>query len=452
MSQKVTRRQFLGTSGKATAGVSAGITLSTMIRDARGAEANEKFNVGIIGCGIMGRGNMRFLMKTEQCKIIGLCDVDPEHLEKAAKQVQDIGGNKAYTTKDHRRILDDKDIDLVVIATPDHWHAIPMMEACAAGKDIYCEKPCCHNIREGRKMLEAAKKYNRIVQVGTLQRSMPHIIEARNFIQAGKLGKICMTNTFNYGNEAPEGLGPYKMTAPPKGVDYERWLGPAPKHAFNDHRWHHSWRWFFEYGAGMIGDWNVHLQDIIMWAMGTPYPKSVSVEGGKYVLTDDRNTPDTMVATYDFGNYVQTYTMRKASGKPWWQGGYGMDFHGSNGLLHLTREGWKVEGDEKQWGGDSHELRVENFEKEGGTDYMPHMHNFLDCVRSRKTPNASIELHYPTVVACHLANVSYKVGRKLFWDHKKELCFNDADLTVEDKEANKQLNREYRKGYELPEV
>ncbi len=463
MSDQLTRRAFLGNSSRAAAGIAAGLTAGTLLRDARAADENETFTVALIGCGGMGRYKLGNFMETKQCKVAAVCDVDPAQMEAAAKAVADKLGNVPEKIADYRKVLDNKDIHIVIIGTPDHWHAAPMMAAVAAGKDVYCEKPCCHNIREGRLMVDAARKYKRVVQVGTHQRSMPHIQEAREFVRGGKLGVISMTNTFTYGNDSPDGLGHAPDTDPPPGVNYDAWLGPAPVRPYNRRRFHSSWRWYFDYAAGMVGDWNVHLQDIIMWTMGVTAPISVSTSGGKFVLTDDRDTPDTMQSVYEFGpceaapkGFVQTYTMRKASGKPWSAGGYGMDFHGTNGYLHMTRGDWKLEADKKSWDDPKSEWRAQSFNKPAeGADqkaHLDHVLNFLECCRSRKTPIASIELHFHTVTACHLANVSLRVGRKVFWDAKKELCFKDRELTSPDEEANRLLTREYRAGYELPNV
>jgi predicted dehydrogenase len=426
---------------------------------ARANGANERFTVALIGCGGMGRYKLNNFMDTKQCDVVAICDVDDEMLEAADKDVQKKTGKAPKHVKDYRKVIDMKDLDIVIVATPDHWHAAPMMLACQAGKDVYVEKPCCHNILEGRAMVNAAKKYDRIVQVGTHQRSGPHMQEARKFVQDGKLGLISATQTYTYGNETPDGMGHAPDTDVPPGVDYDMWLGAAPKRPFNRRRFHGSWRWYFDYGCGMVGDWNVHLQDIIMWTMETPFPIAVCSMGGHLLVGDDRDTPDTMQTIYWFPpsklapkGHVHTYSLRKASGRPWWAGGYGMDFHGTNGYLHLDRSGWRVEPDKVDWGKGGSPNRIEPVEKKGADSHPEHVVNFLDCVRSRKTPIASIEKHFTTVAACHLANVSLKVGRKIWWDHKKELCFRDEDLKVPDKEANALLGREYRNGYELPEV
>lgn len=459
---RVTRREFLNTGGKAAAGLAAAASIHTMLRDAQAAEANERLNVALIGCGGMGRYKFNNFMDTKLVDMLAVCDVDDSQAAIAAADVEKKLGHAPKKFRDFRQVLDMKELNAVIVATPDHWHAAPMLLACQAEKDVYCEKPCCHNIREGRAMVSAAEKYKRVVQVGTHQRSITNIQEAREFVRAGKLGTVAQTESFTYGNESPGGMGP-ASTELPAGVDYDRWLGPAPVVPFNSHRFHNTWRWFFDYAAGMVGDWNVHLQDILMWTMGAQYPISVSCLGGKFVLQDDRTTPDMMQAAYEFGptdiapkGFVQTYTMRKYSGKPWDAGGYGMDFHGTNGKLHLTRDERKLEGDKKDWKNPKSPWRVssksEKFEGADAKGHMAHVMNFLECIKNRGKPIASIDQHYYTVTACHLANVSLRVGRRIFWDHQKELCFHDRELKVEDKDANALLTREYRKGYELPQV
>lgn len=511
MNDPVTRRQFLENSTKlAGAAAALGVTAAGCSQNeglaggtaAAGASSrrkigpNDKVNIALVGCGGMGSYKLCNFVASNQCNLVALCDVDEshmkdEHVKGPAPAV--AGAPEAMTAalaknpdriKDYRRVMDRKDIDVVIVATPDHWHAAPMMLAVASGKDVYCEKPCCHNVREGVLMKEAARKYGAVVQVGTHQRQMPHIQEAREFIRAGKLGTISQTNTFTYGNEAPKGMGTAPDETIPPGVDYDMWLGPAPVLPFNKRRFHNTWRWYFDYASGMVGDWNVHLQDIIMWTMGATAPISVSCVGGHWIIEDDRTTPDVMQAVYEFPapegaptgkqGFVQTYTMRKVSGKPWDAGGYGMDFHGTNGMIHLTRNDWISEPDKWDWkswdpvkksgmiGPNGSEWRLGNMTKEEknrnfpGADqaaHQKHVENFLDCVRTRQKPLATIESHYNTVVACHLANVSLLCGgRRLYWDAEKAQCFTDRGLKNPDREANRHLTREYRKGYQLPNV
>lgn len=456
----MTRRTFIGTGSAALA---AAASLRTM-HAARAAESNEKFNIALIGCGGMGRYKLGNFCDSKQCNVVAVCDIDDACMDQAANMVKEKLNTEPQKIKEFRKVLDNKDIDLVIVATPDHWHAIPMILACQAGKDVYVEKPCCHNILEGAAMRKAAEKYKRVVQVGTHQRTMPHIQAARQFVQSGKLGIVSMTNTFTYGNLAPAGIGNDPDQPVPAGVDYDTWLGPAAVRPFNKRRFHNTWRWYFDFGCGMVGDWNVHLQDIVMWTMGVKAPVAVSTSGGHLVLEDDRDTPDVMQAVYEFGpvkdiapkGFVQTYTMRKTSGKPWSAGGYGMDLHGTNGYLHMTRGDWKLEADRQDWDKPDSPFRTEGFRKEApgadGQAHQDHVLNFLECVKTRKAPIAVIDSHYHSVVSCHLANVSLRVGRKIFWDHENLRCYKDAEHKVEDAEANQFLGREYRKGFELPQV
>ncbi len=470
--KSVTRREFLGTGTGAAAGVAAGLSLGSLPRGVRAQGANERFTIALIGCGGMGRYKLGNFMDSERVNVAAVCDPDDAQMQGAAQQVEEhekVEGTPKQV-KNYKDVLDMKDIDLVIIGTPDHWHAPMMMNAVSAGKHVYCEKPCSHNILEAKLMVEAAKKHGKVVQVGTHQRSIPHIQEARNKIMEGKLGTISQTHTYTYGNESPDGMGkPSWKGKAPDGVDYDLWLGPAPVPQEPDsNRFHKTWRWFFDYAAGMVGDWNVHLQDIVMWTMDIDAPISVNTTGGIYVLEDGRTTPDTMQTVYEFGpcklapkGFTHTFTMRKASGPPWnmvWKGqsGHGMDFFGTNGSAHLDRRMYEFISDPVNWKADLKDLRMESErERDPGGDFKGHpnhVSDMLDCIVNDGTPIASIEKHYHTVVACHLANVSYRAGRQIFWDAEKVMCFKDRELKMADEEANAYLTREYRKGYELPAV
>jgi predicted dehydrogenase len=450
----VTRRQFIGKSGKGAV-AAAGVT--TLLREAKAVEANEKVNVALIGCGGMGRYDLRDFMRAPEVNPVAVCDVDPKRLGEAAKEVEKTSGKAPQQIKDFRQVIDMKDVDVCIVGTPDHWHAAPMILACQAGKDVYVEKPCSHNVLEAKAMVEAAAKFKRVTQVGTQQRSGKHFKEVHDYIQAGKLGQITHTATWNYGNEAPDGLGSDPDSDPPPGVDYDMWLGAAPLLPFNKRRFHGSFRWYFDYAAGMVGDWNVHLQDIVHWALDAPAPTSVTSVGGKWAVKDDRDTPDTMVSTYQFPDFVHTYTMRKANGQPWHKGGYGIEFYGTNGTLFVNRQTYRIVPDAAL--DDDKKLRCEAIDftrsadiSEGDDQHMPHVQDFLDCVKSRENPICHVGEHFRTVVACHLANVSYKVGRQLFWSQEKMSCFRDEGHRIPDARANELLGRYYRKGYELPKV
>jgi predicted dehydrogenase len=452
MPDDMNRRNFLEISGRLAAvptGATAWSALHPAVSVARGESvaASETIRVALIGCGGMGNANLDDFMRAPDVSIVGLCDVDQRHLDKTAAKVEKKTGKKPETTVDFHAILDRKDVDAVIIGTPDHWHAIPFIYACMAGKDVYSEKPVSHNIKEGRAMVNAARRYDRVSQIGTQQRSGEHFQKAVQLVREGKLGRISLTRTWNFSNEAPGGCGkPADQSEAPPGVDYDRWLGPAPKRPFNPVRFHGQFRWFFDYAAGMIGDWNVHLQDIIHWAMDVTAPRSVHAAGGKFTLDDIRDTPDTLLVTYEFdgprGPFIQFYEMRKGNnhgigGDP----GHGMQFHGTDATLYLDRGGFRLipEGE------------ITPAVKHGGSDqHWPHVQNFLACVKSRKRCICDIETGHNSTVVCHLGNISYRVGRKIFWDAKTETVVDQKGRP--DAEANALLGREYRKSYELPRV
>ncbi len=409
---------------------------------ARGQEkpvsANEKITVGLVGCGGMGFYNMEDFKRSPYVKMAAVCDVDSRRLAEGA---QKAGGAGIAQYKDYRHMIDRKDIDVIICATPDHWHALVMIAACQAGKDVYVEKPIAHNIREGRLMVDAARRYGRVVQVGTQQRSGEHFQKARDIVMSGKLGKIQWCRTWNYGNIAPEGFGYKSDCAAPAEVDYDMWLGPAPKRPFNPNRFHYQWRYFFDYAGGMVADWGVHVMDIVMWNMNAKYPKSVTAVGGKYCLTDNRDVPDTIEVTYDFGDWIMTYSLREGNQIIDYGQHYGTSFHGTNGTLVVNRGGFEVYPEKKRKG-DKDELLMEAVRSKGSDQHWPHVQNFIDCVKTRKRPIADIEdIHYSTACS-HLGNIAYLTGRRVYWDGQKEQI-------VGDEQANRMTTRVYRKPYEL---
>jgi predicted dehydrogenase len=408
---------------------------------------SETIRVALIGCGGQGSYDLEVFMRAPEVSVAALCDVDSRHLNRTAGKVEKKYGKEPTKTVDFRPILDRKDVDAVIIGTPDHWHAIPFIFACMAGKDVYCEKPICHNIKEGRAMVDAARRYKRVSQIGTQQRSGEHFQKAVKLVHDGKLGRVSLTRTWNFSNEAPFGCGkPMDLDAPPATVDYDRWLGPAPSRKFNRARFHGTFRCFYDYAAGMIGDWNVHLQDIIHWAMGVTAPKSVHAAGGKFTLDDIRDTPDTMLVTYEFdspqGPFIQFYEMRKGNrhgigGDP----GHGMQFHGTEATLCLDRGGFQVIPEGSRTAA----------QKSGGSDQnWPHVQDFLRCVKSRERCICDVETGHTSTTVCHLGNLSYRLGRKIYWDARTETIIDQKGHP--DAEANALLGREYRKGYELPKI
>lgn len=439
------RRTFLGSS--AAAGLAA--PLAHAVASHRVA-ANDKVVCALVGCGGMGRGDLGAFMRIPDFEVAAVCDIDPRHVGNA---MNDIKKSKRSTDNvkaesDFRKIIERKDIDAVIVGTPDHWHPYVLIAACAAGKDVYCEKPLSHNIVEGRAMVTAAQRNKRIVQIGTQQRSGKHFQDAVKYVQSGKLGHVYMCRTWITNGTGPEGNGnPTDQDKAPDGVDYDMWLGPAPKRPFNANRFHYNFRWFWDYGSGLCNDWGVHLNDLILWGMNVKAPLSVSAVGGRHEIKDNSDTPDTLDVFFEYPQFTHVYTVRR--GRTLYgfhRKGHGMEYQGVNGTLTLDRGGWFVtpEGD-----------RVAA-EKHGSSDqHFAHVQNFLHCIRNRSEKTASdIEDMHRATTTCHLANISYKVKRRIYWDAENERCYRGYDPAAkkfmnEDAEANAYLLREPRKPWSL---
>ena len=431
----VTRRDFLRAGSVAAA--------SALVGRARAQTpgANDKVRVGLIGCGGMGRGDLKtFFMNPEvECPVV--CDVDDAQLARAVELVEGERGNQPDTVKDFRRVIDRKDVDVCLVGTPDHWHALPMIYACQAGKDVYVEKPLGKSIDEGRAMLEAAKRHNRVVQMGTQWRSGEHFREAVEFIHAGKLGRIRLVRAWAY-LDWVGGIGSPPDGDPPEGVDYDLWLGPAPERPFNPNRFHFNFRWFWDYAGGLMTDWGVHLINIVMWAMGTDPPSAVTCSGGKYVIDDNTETPDTQVAVYDFPatdqrpgyTFIWEHQMKGGvgiGGRP-----HGISFSGSEGTLILDSGSWEIVPEPKL-------KTLEAAQFKSAADARPaHVRNFLDCVVSREQPVENLELgHFVSTVA-HLGNLALQTGKKIQWDAENERI-------VGDRKADRLVASHYRKPWRL---
>jgi predicted dehydrogenase len=465
MDRRVDRRTFVGTA--------AGITTAVAVAGAqekKSAESqdrrqeardkvppSERLTVALIGCGGMGRANLVDFLRAPEVEVAAVCDVDSRRWKDALKDIENAAHptSKVDACHDFRRVIERKDIDAVIIGTPDHWHAIPTIYACQAGKDVYCEKPLSHNIVEGRAMVNAARKSKRVVQIGTQQRSGAHFQDAVKYVQSGKLGKIHIVRTWIINrNNSPDGDGNPADCAPPKEVDYNLWLGPAPERPFNPVRFHYNFRWFWDYGNGLCNDWGVHLNDIVLWAMQVRAPLAVCASGGKYVLKDISDTPDTLEVVYDYPGFTHIYSVRRCCDNACFRGmNHGIEFQGSDGTLVLDRGGWQVLAEKK---GDGKEDRIKP-ERHGGSDqHWPHVQNFIQCVKTRGKTNSDIEDMHRATTTCHLANISYKVGRKIYWDADAEACrFWDnqkKQLTGLDAEANGYLLREPRKPWTIPMV
>jgi predicted dehydrogenase len=425
------------------------------------ASPNDRIGVGLIGCGGMGRLNLVDFLKQPEVQAVAVCDVYQANMEKALALTE----GKAKTYKDYRRLVENKDIDVVIIATPDHWHPLTCIDACKAGKDVYVEKPISNCIREGRLMVEAVRKTNRVVQVGLQQRSGTHFQRAVRIVQEGQLGKIHYVQCWNHEFRAREGMGNPPDSDPPPGLDWDFWLGPAPNVPFNANRFGGSFRWFFDYGGGKLADWGTHLIDVVHWAMNVQSPLSVSSSGGKYYLTDNRDTPDTQEVTYEYPGFLLHYSVLhhntyghngNPGAKPY--GSYGILFQGTEGTLFIDRAGYEVipqsEGqtepdapkrdvvDDLTGNSVYYTSKLPPARATTSVQHLPHVRNFLDCVKTRQQPNASIESGHWTTTACHLGNISLRVGQKILWDAKKEQITSPA-------EANRLVTRPYRSPWKL---
>lgn len=449
------RREFLKKSMSAGAAVAGSSLLGA--KSARGQDAasrdrisgaNDRILVGLIGSGGQGRGDLRQMLKIKNVECVALCDVDDEQSGRALKMVQtDASQNPGLVDRDFRKILDRKEIDAVIIGTPDHWHAITTMMACQAGKDVYVEKPLSISIGEGRAMVEAARKNNRVVQVGTQQRSASHYKDAVEFVRSGKLGKIRLVRAWAY-QDWMGNIAPVPDSDPPSNVDYDLWLGPAQKRPFNKNRFHFNFRWFWDYSGGLMTDWGAHMIDIANWAMGVKAPSSVVSVGGKFGFPDDaEETPDTQQVLWSFPNYSMVWEHATAIGRGPEARDHGVAFHGNDGVLVIDRGGWEVYSETERASGKRVYKSVGIPRQGAGSqDYhFLHVKNFIDCMRSRERPNSDVEIGHNSMIACHLGNIAFRLGRQVKWDVEKERVMGDD-------EAQRFVTREYRAPWKLPRV
>jgi predicted dehydrogenase len=434
-----TRRKFLKNSAIAAAGISIAPAFSSTIK---GIPASERINIGVIGCNGQGFSDLSAFLENPQVECIALCDIDESVLNRRASNVEKIRGKKpANLYKDWRKLIDNKDIDLVIVGTPDHWHCMQMVAACEAGKDVYCEKPIGRTIEECNLMVKAAEKYKRIVQVGQWQRSDPHWQDAVSFIKSGKLGKIRLVRVFSYQGWCPS--IPVLADEPvPAGVDYDMWLGPATKRPFNRNRFHFTFRWFWDYAGGLMTDWGVHLLDYALFGMNVTAPKSIMAMGGKYGYPDDAcETPDSLQTIYEFDGFNVLWDHAIGIDDGAYGRNHGLGFVGENGTLVVNREGWEVIP-EKVNG----KIRMEAvpLAKGTGKGLKNHVKNHLDCIASRNpNTNASIEIGAHIAKFSALGNIAYRTGKKLVWDGSK---------FINDTEANNYLVPSYRDPWKLPKV
>lgn len=441
MTNEITRRDFMKRAAAVTAATSvsmAGISTNKVLG------ANDRIRLGLIGSGKQGVDNMRRFTK-QGVEVAGLCDVYETNLAKGLA----AAGGSPKTYKDFRQLLDDKTIDMVINATPDHWHALPTVMACQAGKDVYTEKPTATSVEESKKMVEAARKYKRVVQAGTWQRSNLHFQKAIEAIQSGVIGKVNFAKTWNYANIYPEGIGNPPDSDPPAGLDWDLWLGPAPKVPFNRNRfgvvgdrWA-TFRYFYDYAGGWVGDWCVHLLDIVHWGMKVDGPLAVSAVGAKFYLTDNSDTPDTLQVTFEYPGFICTYENRLCNSNSMYGKGGGTEFHGTEGTMFVDRGGFQVYPEPAKFRNKDvgRTASMEMAQVDDGLDL--HVANMLDCMRSRKLPASDIENCHRTSCACFLANIALLTKERIVWDAASQ------KMTGGSARAQKMLDREYRAPWKL---
>ncbi len=420
------RRTFVGAT--AAAGLAAAQRSSSAPSD--------RANIGMIGLGGRGRGLLGTFSGLPDVNIAYLCDADQASLERAAQILERAGRPVPATTNDMRRVLDAEDVDAVVVATPDHWHAPATILACDAGKDVYVEKPASHNIREGRLMVDAARRNSRIVQVGTQSRSRPSTRKAIEIAKSGALGEVRMAKAWNV--QLRDDIGHKENSPVPQGVDYDTWLGPAPWIPFNENRFHYKWHWHWHFGTGDAGNDGAHQIDIARWALGLDYAERASGMGGKFYFQDDQQTPDTMNVTFQTGRRALIWEMRIWN--PYGMEGQenGVAVLGSEGTIHIGR--WERRWGYKLYDGDG--KLVEHNDADDEAD--DHMRNFVDCIKSRKLPNADISIGHLSAIYCHLANIVSRTGRNISFDQETESCVGDTH-------ANLYARRTYRSHWSTPQ-
>ncbi len=443
------RREFLHS-------MAAGLACATGGRAFEQA-AQKPRRVGLIGSGWYGKCDLFRLIQVAPVDVVSLCDVDKRMLAQAAELVstRQASGRKPRVFADYREMLKERDLDLVLIATPDHWHALPMIEAVRAGADVYVQKPISVDVEEGRAMLAAARKYNRVVQVGMQRRSTPHLVEAReSIIRAGKLGKIALVEIYCYYPSRPTTNIP--DTDPPEYLDYELWTGPAPMRPYNRLVHPGGWRSFMEYGNGTIGDMGVHMFDMARWMLGLGWPKRISSSGGILIHKAGKaNIPDTQVATFDYDDIKIVWQHRNWGQAPDPKYTWGATFYGDRGMLKagvFSFDYTPADRSEPIHRDVAYELdkypedkTEERLERHVAPAIRRHMLDLLAAIDSRGRPVADIEEGYISAASCILGNLALKTGRTLEWDQV-------AQRVVGDEEANRLLRRPYRLPWVHPEA
>lgn len=432
MSEKLTRREFTKAGAAATVGLTAA-------QYARAQGANERVRLGVIGVANRGGQLISAFLNHDDCEIAALCDVQKSTLDAATSRL----GGKPTTYSDFRKLIDAKDLDAVVVATPDHWHAIQTIDACDAGKDVYVEKPLSITIHEGRKMVEAARRNERVVQVGVHRRSGKTYGQIVDLTQAGKLGKVTVARAYHRSNMTPDGIGREKPTEPPPDMDWDMWLGPRPEREYQTNIAPYKFRWWMKYSSQTANN-GVHFLDMIRWFTGDVAPSAVCAIGGRYAVDDDRTIPDTLQVTYEFpAGRVVVFGMYETCGNQTMaRGGY-VELRGTKGTLFTNDNGYEIVPERGgQFTDRSARMEPAKVSSTDGNLTAQHARNFLDCIKSRAKPTGDVEEGHRSTTMSLLAKISHHVGERLNWDGEKERVTNHP-------QANDLLHYEYRQPWKL---
>ncbi len=434
----------------------AAASLATALSNVRILGANDRVRLGFVGLGNRGDQVLDAFLAHQDCRVVAVCDIHQPYVDFASRK---IGGNPAQFN-DYRRLLEVKDVDAVAICTPDHWHALQTIHACEAGKDVYTEKPLSLCVVEGRKMVEAVRTHRRVSQVGIHRRSSPFCREAADLVRSGELGRITAVRSFHIQNEWPKGIGNPPDEQPPAGFDWDAWLGPAPKAAYNKNRTFYRFRWFYDYSGGQLTNFGVHYMDMIHWALGQDAPQAVTAMGGKLVMEDNREIPDTMEVVWMYpGNTLVTFSQFNASAPPAGLRNGEIEFRGTKGTLYLQSSGYEVVPDsitpnefaartpldrslDRGWRTGAKAM-IEPRKGAGRADTEYHARNFLDCVRSRQPCNCDIETGHRSTTTTLIGNIAHKTRSYLEWDKNEERFTNNEA-------ANALLKYRYRAPYRFP--
>lgn len=438
MLENATRRDFIKTGAATAAGVMTASSAS------RAYGANERIRVGFVGVANRGGQLFRAALKNEDVEVVALCDVDDIPIPGRMKDLEQAGRSTTGIEihKDYRNILDRDDVDAVMFATPDHWHALQTIHSCQAGKDVYIEKPLSMTVREGRRMIEVAEETERVVQVGTHRRSSTIYPRIRELVQGGSIGKVVFARCYRLSNMMPDGIGNAPDSDPPPTLDWDMWLGPREYRPFNETIHPYKFRWWKDYSS-QIGNWGVHYFDLIRWMTGVSHPSSISAHGGQFAVKDNRTIPDTLEATFQFDTgMIVTFGQYEAAGNPAMREGE-IELRGTQGTLYANARGFRVypeKGGQFQDSSPKMEPIEEKVENED-MDYL-HVRNFLDCVKSRKKPNAPLEEGHRSTCMSLLANIALETRCRIEWDGEKEEILSPAS-------ANEKLHYAYREPWKL---